>query len=121
MFNPHSHIPGEVAPVAHPADRDRAPAAQTEYMQKAFDLSRINPFITALDAVKARMSAISSIGENNTEAIDATLGKAVQVAQNLEAMGLAHGDLQTTIAELREIHKLARERLAQDTPQGQPA
>jgi hypothetical protein len=77
------------------------PGGQTqEFFDKAFDLTKTNQFLSQLDAVKSRMSAIASVGENNVGVIDATLQTAVRAANNLQSLGMAHGDMQSTIRNL---------------------
>jgi hypothetical protein len=77
------------------------PGGQTqEFFDKAFDLAKTNQFLSQLDAVKSRMSAIASVGENNVGVIDATLQTAVRAANNLQSLGMAHGDMQSTIRNL---------------------
>jgi hypothetical protein len=77
------------------------PATQTqEFFDRAFDLTKTNQFLSQLDAVKSRMSAISAVGENNVGTIDATLQTAVRAANNLQQLGMAHGDMQSTIRNL---------------------
>ncbi|MFT4064271.1 phage tail tape measure C-terminal domain-containing protein [Paraburkholderia sp.] len=77
------------------------PADQTqEFFNKAFDLAKTNQFISQLDAVKSRLSAIQAVGENNVPVIDATLQTATRTANNLAQLGYAHGDAQSTIRNL---------------------
>lgn len=77
------------------------PGGQTqEFFDKAFDLTKTNQFLSQLDAVKSRMSAIASVGENNVGVIDATLQTAVRAANNLQSLGMAHGDMQSVIRNL---------------------
>lgn len=71
-----------------------------------FSLRDISDYLSLYDA------------HSHTAQVELLVGK---VEERLGLLEAQLGDLQTTIAELREIHKLARERLAQDTPQGQPA
>jgi hypothetical protein len=71
-----------------------------EFMSKAFDLTKTNAFLSQLDAVKARMAAIGSVGSNNQQIIDATLQTAVRAANNLQTLGYSHGDMQNTIRNL---------------------
>lgn len=83
------------------------PQQQAEFFGKALELSKASPYLSYLDAVKTRLSAISSIGDNDAELIDKTIGKVTQVAQNLQLMGLAHGDLQSSV---RNIYGVAEAR-----------
>jgi hypothetical protein len=83
------------------------PQQEAEFFSKALDASKASPYLSYLDAVKTRLSAISSIGSNNAKLIDETIGRVTQVAQNLTTMGLAHDDLQTSV---RNIYGVAEAR-----------
>jgi len=69
-------------------------------MDSAFNMSKTLGFISTLDAIKSRMSAIASIGHDDAEVIDKTLGNAVKAANNLQTLGYSHGDMQSSIRNL---------------------
>jgi hypothetical protein len=75
----------------------------------AFDMSKSLKFISTLDAVKSRMSAIASIGEDNAEIIDKTLSTAVKAANNLQFLGQAHGDQQSIIRNLYGVVEMRQQ------------
>ena len=66
-------------------------------------------FISTLDAVKSRMSAIASIGEDNAEVIGKTLTNAVKAANNLEYMGFGHGDMQSSIRNMYGVVEMRQQ------------
>lgn len=66
-------------------------------------------FISNLDAIKSRMSAIASIGYDNAPLIDKTLGTAIKTANNLEYLQVAQGDLQTTIRNLYGVVEMRQQ------------
>lgn len=76
---------------------------EAELYGSAEAMSKNLGFISQLDAIKSRMSAISSIGENNKKMIDDTLPTIVKAANNLEYMGYGHGDMQSSIRNIYGI------------------
>jgi hypothetical protein len=66
-------------------------------------------FISQLDAIKSRMSAIASIGYNNADMIDKTLASAVKASNNLQYLGVAHGDQQSMIRNLYGVTEMRQQ------------
>lgn len=76
----------------------------------AFNMSKNLGFISTLDAIKSRMSAIASIGYDNADMIDKTLTSVVKAANNLQSLGVAgHGDMQTTIRNLYGVVEMRQQ------------
>lgn len=86
-----------------PKDQEDGLLASSEAMAKNLK------FINTLDAVKSRMSAIASLGYNNADIIDKTLNSAVKAANNLEYLGVAHGDTQSTIRNLYGVVEMRQQ------------
>lgn len=66
-------------------------------------------FISQLDMIKSRMSAIASVGYNNAGIINKTLESAVTAANNLQQLGMAHGDMQSTIRNLYGVVEMRQQ------------
>ena len=66
-------------------------------------------FLSTLEAIQSRMSAIASIGYNNAAIIDQTLTAAVKAANNLTSLGLTHGDMQATIRNLYGVVEMRQQ------------
>lgn len=71
-----------------------------QFKDKAFDLSQENKYLSFVDALQARLVALTSIGHNDVGIIDKTLGRAVTTAQALKAVGYEHGDVNDIVANL---------------------
>ncbi|MCL2874779.1 MAG: hypothetical protein FWF12_00495 [Betaproteobacteria bacterium] len=80
-----------------------------EFNKKAFDLRRQEKYLSNLDAIQARFTAMASLGHNDVRIIDATTGKSIQTVQALKTLGYEHGnvtDIQRNlygIAEMRQV------------------
>ena len=72
-------------------------------------MSKDLKFISTLDAVKSRMSAIASIGYDNAKIIDSTLTTAVKAANNLNYLNFSHGDMQSTIRNLYGVVEMRQQ------------
>lgn len=72
-------------------------------------MSKNLKFLSTLEAIQSRMSAIASIGYNNAEIIDKTLSSAVKAANNLQQLGMAHGDTQSTIRNLYGVVEMRQQ------------
>jgi hypothetical protein len=86
-----------------PKDEESGLIASSEAMAKNLQ------FLTTLDAVKSRMSAIASIGYNNADMIDKTLESAVKASNNLQYLGVSHGDMQSTIRNLYGVVEMRQQ------------
>ena len=86
-----------------PKEEEAALIASSETMAKNLK------FISVLDSIKSRMSAIASIGDNNAKTIDETLASAVKAANNLQQLGYGHGDLQSMIRNLYGVVEMRQQ------------
>lgn len=75
----------------------------------AAQMSNSLKFISTLDAIKSRMSAIASLGYNNVEIIDKTLESAVKASNNLQYLGVAHGDMQSMIRNMYGVVEMRQQ------------
>lgn len=80
---------------------------ERDLFSSAEALSKQLKFISNLDAIQAKMSAISSLGYNNVKVIDETLASAIKATNNLQMLGYGHGDMQSS---LRNIYGVAEMR-----------
>ena len=86
------------------------PKDQEEYVYTSSEaLSKQLKFISNLDAIKARMSAISSLGGNDVDVIDKTLATAVKVNNNLATMGFSHGDEQLSLRNMYGVAEMRQQ------------
>ncbi len=72
-------------------------------------MSRQLKFISNLDAIHAKMSAIASIGYNNADIIDKTLATAVKASNNLDYLGYSHGDTQSNIRNMYGVAEMRQQ------------
>jgi hypothetical protein len=66
-------------------------------------------YLTTLDAIKARMSAIASLGANNADVIGKTLTTAVTASKNMETLGLSHSDQESTIRNMYGVTEMRQQ------------
>jgi len=71
-------------------------------------------FISTKDVIKSKMSAISSLGYNHESVIDETLSTFIKAANNMEMLGVGHGDTQST---LRNVYGVTEMRQQTANPQ----
>ncbi len=90
-----------------------SPAELDQFNQKAYDLARQEKYLSNLDAINARMTAIASIGTNDQRIIDGSLADATRTAFALKAMGYDHGK-QTDL--IRNLYGLAEARQVMNDP-----
>lgn len=80
-----------------------------EFNRKAFDLARQESYLSNLDAIQGRFTAIASIGYNKVKVVDATVTESLRTVQALQALGYETGsvtDIQRNlygIAETRQV------------------
>ena len=85
-------------------------AHNKEIIDSAFSMSKSLGFISTLDAIKSRMSAIASLGKDDKGVIEKTLTTAVKVSNNLSTMGFAgHEDMQTVIRNLYGVVEMRQQ------------
>jgi hypothetical protein len=65
--------------------------------------------VSTKDAIKSKMSAISSLGYNHESVIDATLPAAISAANNMELLGAGHGDLQSTLRNIYGVTEMRQQ------------
>lgn len=82
---------------------------EAQFFASSDRLAKNLQFISQLDAIKSRMSAIASLGENNAAVIDATLENALKATNNLQYLGLAHGDTQSTLRNLYGVTEMRQQ------------
>lgn len=82
---------------------------QTQMIASTEAMANNLKFISTLDTVKSRMSAIASIGYNNAEIIDKTLTSAVKAANNLQYLGQTHDDAQTLIRNMYGVVEMRQQ------------
>lgn len=80
-----------------------------EFNRKAYDLARQEKYLSNIDAINARYTALTSLGANKVNLIDATLPAAMQTVQALRLLGFENGnatDVQRNlygVAEMRQV------------------
>jgi len=80
-----------------------------EFNRKAFDLARQESYLSNLDAIQGRFTAIASIGYNKVSVVDKTVAESLRTVQALKALGYETGsvtDIQRNlygIAETRQV------------------
>lgn len=80
-----------------------------EFNKKAFDLARQESYLSNLDAIQGRLTAIASIGYNKVGVVDATVGESLRTVTALKTLGYETGntkDIQRNlygIAETRQV------------------
>lgn len=86
------------------------PAAEMEeFNKKAYDLARQEKYLSNIDAINARYTAITSLGKNKVDIIDGTLPEAMRTVQALRLAGFESGsatDIQRNlygVAEMRQV------------------
>lgn len=84
-------------------------AEQAQLFASSEAMAKNLQFLSTLEAIQSRMSAIASIGYNNAAIIDHTLSSAVKAANNLTTLGLTHGDLQATIRNLYGVVEMRQQ------------
>lgn len=86
------------------------PAAEMEeFNRKAYDLARQEKYLSNIDAINARYTAITSLGKNKVDIIDGSLTDAMRTVQALKVAGFESGsatDIQRNlygVAEMRQV------------------
>lgn len=80
-----------------------------EFNKKAYDLARQESYLSNLDAIQGRLTAIASIGYNKVGVVDATVGESLRTVTALKTLGYETGntkDIQRNlygIAETRQV------------------
>ena len=85
-----------------------------EFNRKAYDLARQEKYLSNIDAINARLTAVASIGVNDQRIIDGTIGSATKTAFALKQMGYEEGN-QTDI--MRNLYGLAEARQVMNDPE----
>lgn len=75
-------------------------AEYEEFKQKAFDITKEEKYLSVMDAMQARLDALTAIGYNHKEAIDGTMGSALRNAQVMLSAGYEHGSRSDLIKNL---------------------
>lgn len=85
-----------------------------EFNEKAFDLARQESYLSNLDAIQGRFTAITSLGYNNVGVVDATLGDSLRTVQALKSLGYENGN--TTDVQ-RNLYGIAETRQVMNDPE----
>lgn len=86
-----------------------SPEALEEFNRKAYDLARQEKYLSNMEAIQARYTALTSLGANKVGIIDATLTDAMRTVQALKLAGFEKGsitDIQRNlygVAEMRQV------------------
>lgn len=86
-----------------------SPEALAEFNRKAYDLARQEKYLSNMEAIQARYTALTSLGANKVGIIDATLPDAMRTVQALKLAGFEKGsitDIQRNlygVAEMRQV------------------
>lgn len=75
-------------------------AEYEEFKQKAFDVTKEEKYLSVMDAMQARLDALTAIGYNHKEAIDGTMSSALRNAQVMLSAGYEHGSRSDLIKNL---------------------
>lgn len=86
-----------------------APDEEQRLFSDSEKMAKSLKFLSTLEAIQSRMSAIASLGYNNEKIISQTLDNAVKAANNLQTLGMAHGDLQNTIRNLYGVIEMRQQ------------
>lgn len=84
-------------------------AEMEEFNRKAYDLARQEQYLSNIDAIQARYTAITSIGANKVDVIDQTLAPAMQTVEALRRLGFESGTATNVqrnlygLAEMRQV------------------
>jgi hypothetical protein len=81
-------------------------AATQEFFIKSADLTRTDKFLSQLDAINTRLSMLQALGYNDVQTMDATIDHIAKAANNMERLGLAHGDFQTTVRNVMALSEV---------------
>lgn len=84
-----------------------------EFNEKAYDLARQESYLSNLDAIQGRFTAIASLGHNKVSTIDATVGESLRTVTALKALGYEDGD--TTNIQ-RNLYGIAETRQVMNDP-----
>lgn len=86
-----------------------SPEELAEFNRKAYDLARQEKYLSNMEAIQARYTALTSLGANKVGIIDATLPEAMKTVQALKLAGFEKGsitDIQRNlygVAEMRQV------------------
>lgn len=75
-------------------------AEYEEFKKKAFDITKEEKYLSVMDAMQARLDALTAIGHNHKEAIDGTMQSALRNAQVMLSAGYEHGSRSDLIKNL---------------------
>ncbi len=90
-----------------------SPKEMEEFNRKAYDLARQEKYLSNIDAINARLTAVASIGVNDQRIIDGTISSATRTAFALKQMGYEQGS-QTDV--MRNLYGLAEARQVMNDP-----